>query len=173
MLLDEDGKDVGHPPIELKNQCSADRAHLHQGCDGLGLFHETAVTSVMAIGSARDFQGQQRLKEFYLAAGWHPVPYVPDIDIENKEGEDEDENSRKEASEVEDENESDDGDNKPSGEPEEEQEQEWDITGHREVKCPCMAGRFGRYAPYTLETFSSQHRVRVDIWRFRFRARGI
>lgn len=49
-FLDEDGKDVGYPPIELKNQCSADRAHLHQACDGLGLFYETAVTSVMAIG---------------------------------------------------------------------------------------------------------------------------
>jgi hypothetical protein len=41
---------VGYPPIELKNQCSADRAHLHQACDGLGLFYETAVTSNMAIG---------------------------------------------------------------------------------------------------------------------------
>jgi hypothetical protein len=49
-FLDEDGKDVGYPPIELKNQCSADRAHLHQACDGSGLFYETAVTSNMAIG---------------------------------------------------------------------------------------------------------------------------
>jgi hypothetical protein len=158
---------VGYPPIELRNQCSADRAHLHQACDGLGLFRETAVTSVMVIGSARDVQGHQRLKELHLAPGWHPVPYVPDIDIENEEGEDEDEDSSEEASEVE------GGDNKPNGELEEEQEQEWDITGHWEIKCPCMAGCLGRYAPYTLETFSNQHRVRADIWRFRFRARGI
>jgi hypothetical protein len=140
---------------------------------GFGLFHETAGVSVMVTGSARDVQGQQRLKELNLAAGWHPVPYIPDIDIENEEGEDEDEDSSEEASEVEDENESDSGDNKPNGEPEEEQEQEWDITGHWEIKCPCMAGCFGRYAPYTLETFTSQHRVSADIWRFRFLTRGI
>jgi hypothetical protein len=33
-FMDENGKDVGYPPIELKNRCSADRAHLHQACDG-------------------------------------------------------------------------------------------------------------------------------------------
>jgi hypothetical protein len=87
-FFDEDGKDVGYPPIELKSRSLADGAHLHQACDGLGLLHEAAVTTVMVIGSARNIQGQQRSKELDLAAGWPTVPYVPDIDNEHEEGED-------------------------------------------------------------------------------------
>jgi hypothetical protein len=127
----------------------------------LKLFHETTVTSVMVIGSGKNYQRQQRLTELNRAAGWPPVPlvpYVPDIDGEEEDEEDEDESE--EASEVEDQ---DDGGSELITVAEEEGDQDWDITGRWEIKCPGMAGCFGQFAPYTVEIFSSQHRVGQQI----------
>jgi hypothetical protein len=166
-FFDEDENDMGHPPVESKNLCPASRAHLHQACDDLGLFHETTVTSVMVIGSGKNTQGQQKLKELNRAAGWPPVPYVSGVDneVENEEEEEQSE----EDSEVEEGSTSSDGDSESSEGSEEEEEQEWDITGNWEIKCPHMAGCFGQYAPYTLEIFSSQHRVGQQVYgRFDF-----
>lgn len=116
-FFDEHGKDVGYPLVELKNLCSADRAHLHEACDHLRLSDETTVTSVMVIGSGKNKQGQQRVKDLNRAAGWPPAPYFPTIDNEDEEGEDADENEDSSEMEGEDEN-----DNASGEEPKEEEE---------------------------------------------------
>ena len=168
-FLNEYGKDAGWGPVELERLGSSERCQLHEAAESLRLYHETTVTSVMVIGSGKTMQGQQRLKELNRASGWRPpVPYVPDFD--NDEEEEKSEEFSEEDSEGVDENINSEGDNDSSEEPdEEEDEQEWDITGSWEIERPGMAGCFGQYAPYTLEIFSSQHRLGRQIYgRFNF-----
>jgi hypothetical protein len=168
-FLNEYGKDAGWGPVELERLDSWERCQVHQAAESLRLYHETTVTSVMVIGSGKNMQGQQRLKELNRAAGWPPVPYVPDFDNDEEQEEREE---FSEDSEGADGNISSEGDNDSCEKPdEEEDDQEWDITGSWEIKCPRMAGCFGQYAPYTLEIIVSQHRLGRQIYgRFDFGA---
>ena len=167
-FFDEYGKDAGWGPVELERLSSWERCQMHQAAESLGLHHETTVSSVMVIGSGKNKQGQQRLKELNRAAGGRPIPNVPDFDSDEEE--EESEEFSEEDSEEADGSISTDEDNQSSKEPdEEEDDQEWDITGSWEIKCPRMAGCFGQYAPYTLEIFVSQHRLGRQIYgRFDF-----